>query len=534
LKGRNKGFIIAIVICISLSLTAISVCANPARRGKGDRRSRFGMESIFKKGGWRDKSKWWDKGEWGEQEDSEEDSITNEEEILDEEIPRDSEGTQKDVTTEDTQMGDTQIEDSTTEDVTDEGQSAIGSTDAPTASGDIGYSRVVESASSAVSSAKVCSSVSQLESAINSASAGTVIYMKAGAYSNAELYIDAKGSASNYITIKNYPGDKVEFTNSTVTFASSAKYVKFEGFILKDYTPNDDWGSCVSFEGGASYIDFKNNEISNIKCRGTGEVGVNAIVLTGDSSSSINNVTIENCYVYNCKTGWSEAITTDGNVENCVIKNCTVDNTGNIGIDLCGNFSWTGTVGSDTNQSRNILVTKNKVMNCNSDYATSAGIYCDGGRDNTISYNIVYNSQCGIELGAEEKGADVKNFEVFGNTVVNCGRAIGAGAYLSTGAKHYNTNVYDNTIICNKANKWGENCAIFLERTTGFNFKNNIVYLKSSSTSFIETSGSADYTLSGNTWYVEGGSGSKPSQDTTGVFKNPNIENLDNMLNGIF
>ena len=52
-----------------------------------------------------------------------------------------------------------------------------------------------------------------------------------------------------------------------------------------------------------------------------------------------NNITIENNYVYNCKTGWSEAITTDGNVENCIIKNNTVDNTGNIGIDLCGNFS---------------------------------------------------------------------------------------------------------------------------------------------------------------------------------------------------
>lgn len=331
-----------------------------------------------------------------------------------------------------------------------------------------------------------------------------------------------------------YQKQDVTFTNSTVEFGSSAKYIKLEGFIFKDYTPNDDWGACISLSGGASNIQIRNNEISNIKCRGTGEVGVNCIVLTGDSSSSINNVTIENNYVYNCNTGWSEAITTDGNVENCVIKNNTVDNTGNIGIDLCGNFSWTGTVGSDTNQSRNILVTKNKVMNCNSAYATSAGLYCDGGRDNTFSYNIVYNSQCGIELGAEEKGADVKNFTVNNNIIVNCGRAIGAGAYLSTGAKHYNTNVYDNTIICNETSKWGENYAIYLERTTGFTFKNNVVYAKTSKTSFIETSGSATYTLSGNTWYVEGGKGSKPSADSTGVFKNPNISGLDNMLKGIF
>ena len=287
-----------------------------------------------------------------------------------------------------------------------------------TSNGDIGYKKVSESSSSAASSANVCSSASAFKSAVESAKAGSVIYMKGGTYSGVNLSIDVQGSSSSYITIKNYPGDTVTFTNSTVEFGSSAKYIKFEGFIFKDYTPNDDWGACISFCGGASNIQFRNNEISNVKCRGTGEVGVNAIVLTGDSSSSINNVIIENNYVYNCKTGWSEAITTDGNVENCVIKNNTVDNTGNIGIDLCGNFSWTGKVGSDTNQSRNILVTKNKVMNCNSDYATSAGLYCDGGRDNTFSYNMVYNSQCGIELGAEEKGADVKNFTVNNNIIV--------------------------------------------------------------------------------------------------------------------
>ena len=397
----------------------------------------------------------------------------------------------------------------------------------------IGYVKK-EDNSGVNSSGKVCSSVKELKNAINSASAGSIIYMKGGTYSGADISVAAQGSSSKYITIKNYPEETVVFTGSTITFESSAKYINFEGFILKDYTPNDDWGSCVKFEGGSSYINFRNIEISNITHRSEGEVGVNAIVLYGDSSESINNVTIENCYVYNCKTGWSEAITTDGNVENCVIKNCTVDNTGNIGIDVCGNFSWTGTVGSPTNQSRNITVTRNKVMNCNSDYATSAGLYCDGGRDVTFSYNIVYNSQCGIELGAEENGADVYNFKVHNNVIVNCGRAIGAGAYLPTGAKHYNTKVYDNIIICDKPNPEGENCAIYLERTKEFVFKNNIVYAKTDETEFVETSGEATYTLEGNTWYVEGGRGNKPGADATGKFQNPKIKNLNNMLKGIF
>ena len=59
-------------------------------------------------------------------------------------------------------------------------------------------------------------------------------------------------------------------------------------------------------------------------------------------------------------------------------------------------------------------------------------------------------------------------------------------------------------------------------------------YAKTSATEFIETSGSASYTLQGNTWYVEGGQGSKPSVDATGVFKDPQIQNLSSMLNGNF
>ena len=507
-KGNRYIIVTIIIICIVSSMLSISAFAKKGRKDKGSRNYKYGQ------------SRWY--GRWKNDEDESEKDATSadKDESNDlEEIPSDNTTDNNEVVTDNTVTNDNNISQEDVDNIANDNN--------------IGYMKKVDS-SSVDSSAKICSSVSDFKNAISSAKAGSVIYMKGGTYSGASISIAAQGSSTSYITIKNYPGEVVIFTNSTVTFESSAKYINFEGFILKDYTPSDDWGNCVRFKGGSSYINFRNNELSNITCRGTGEVGVNAIVLYGDSSSSINNVTIENCYVYNCKTGWSEAITTDGNVENCLIKNCTVDNTGNIGIDLCGNFSWTGTVGSTTNQSRNITVTRNKVMNCNSSYATSAGLYCDGGRDNTFSYNIVYNSQCGIELGAEEKGADVANFEVHNNIIVNCGRAIGAGAYLSTGAKHYNTNVYDNTIICNEANPEGENCAIYLERTTGFTFKNNVVYAKTSKTEFVETSGSASYTLQGNTWYVEGGNGSKPSADATGVFKNPNIANLDAMLNGQF
>lgn len=381
-----------------------------------------------------------------------------------------------------------------------------------------------------VSGATIVTSASALKTAISNAAAGDTIYVRSGTYTvSGGLTISKAGTSSKYITIKNYPNETPVLTGTAVTFSSSCKYINFEGFVIKDMS-NLDWGTCVHVSGGASYINLRNLEITNIKCRpfsSSSSNGCNPLVLHGDSSNSINNILIENCYVHDCDTGWSEAITADGNVENCIIRNCTVDNNKNIGIDLAGNFEWTGTVGDATNQARSILVENNLVMNCQSPYATSAGLYCDGGRDNTFRYNVIYNCQCGIELGAEEPGATVQNFYVYGNLIIDSGRSIGVGGYQSTSATHKNSYIYNNTIICGNSNE--ENYGLMIERTSNLKFVNNIIYGASGTTLYSNGNGTS-VTLQNNCWYKS--SGSKPSQDSTGIFANPSFINNTGKFNG--
>ena len=393
----------------------------------------------------------------------------------------------------------------------------------------VGYKPVSDE--TVISGAVTVSTASELTTAISNANAGSTIYVKAGTYTfSGGLTINKSGTSGNYITIKNYPNEVPIIKGSSITFSSGTKYVNFEGFKIQDLTDLD-WSACLTVANGCSYINLRNLEITNIKCKpfnSSSSNGCNPLVLYGDGTTPISTCLIENCYIHDCDTGWSEAITLNGNVTDCIVRNCCVDNNNNIGIDLAGNFSWTGTVGDDTNQARNIIVENNLVMNCQSPYATSAGLYCDGGRDNTFRYNVIYNAQCGIELGAEETGATVQNFHVYGNLIINSGRSIGAGGYQTTSATHQNTWIYNNTIVCGNSNQ--ENYGLILERTSNLHFVNNIVYGTNSTEFFEPGTNATNLTIANNCWYKTGGS--KPTEDTTGIFADPLFINNDGLITG--
>lgn len=394
----------------------------------------------------------------------------------------------------------------------------------------VGYRKVKES-SELASNNVIVATATEFKNAVSNATAGKTIYVRAGNYNLGSLNISKSGTSSSYITIKNYPGETPVITGSQIIFTSSAKYINFEGFLIKDLTGH--WIACVKFNGGSSNINFRNNEVTNIKQQkpsASENSGCNPVVLYGDTSTPISNITIENNYIHDCDTGWSEALTAEGNVTDCYLLQNTIDNCQNIGIDLAGNFEWTGTVGSSTNQARNILVARNLVMNCQSPYATSAGLYCDGGRDNIFEYNVVYHSQCGIELGAEEPGATVENFHVRNNLIIDCGRSIGVGGYQDTSATHRNSYIYNNTIIGKDGQ--AENCGLLLERTSNVEFINNIVVGQSSKFEFFAAGKGTNVTRANNLYYKPGGS--LPSGESNSIFSNPGLKNLTYDLTGNF
>ena len=381
----------------------------------------------------------------------------------------------------------------------------------------VGYRK--QDHTTSVEGAVICSTVNAATTAIANAVAGQTIYLRQGIYTfPSTLTISCKGSENNWINIESYPGETAIISGSTINFTSSAKYISFSHFTVSDLSDLH-WGSAIRVSGGASYIDLHDLEIYNINCReivGEDTSGCNPLVIYGDSSTPITNINVHNCLIHDCDTGWSEALTLNGNVENCTISNCTIKDITNIGIDFAGNYEWTGTVGDPNNQTRFCVVENCLVMNCQSPYATSAGLYSDGARDNTFRYNVIYNCQCGIELGSEQPGSVSENFHIHNNLIIDSGRCIGIGAYLSTGAQNRNGYIYNNTFVCGDNNK--ENYGLYVERTDNVNFYNNIVY-GTPNTRLFSNGYNSNVNMGNNCWYQSGGT--KPTNDTTGIFADP-------------
>lgn len=381
-----------------------------------------------------------------------------------------------------------------------------------------------------IADAIVCQTVEDFITALSNVKAGGTIYLRQGIYTyNSTIEIKAQGTADNYINIKGYPNESVIISGSPITFATGAKYINFENIVVSDLYDLH-WGSAIRVSGGTSYINIRNVEIYNITCReivGEDTSGCNPLVIYADTSGSISNINVENCYIHDCDTGWSEALTLNGNVSNCLIKNCTIKDITNIGIDLAGNYEWTGTVGDPNNQTHDCIVENCLIMNCQSPYATSAGLYSDGARDNTFRYNVIYNCQCGIELGSEQPGSVSENFIIHNNLIIDSGRCIGIGAYLETGAQNRNAYIYNNTFVCGDNNK--ENYGLYVERTDNVNFYNNIIY-GTANTKLYSNSYNSVVNAGNNCWYQP--SGNKPEIDTTGIFTDPLFVNNDLTING--
>ncbi len=133
-----------------------------------------------------------------------------------------------------------------------------------------------------------------------------------------------------------------------------------------------------------------------------GEGSANAILMLGEGKKSANSIAyinVENCRIYNLKTGWSEAVSVASNCEYVTVTNCVIHDVLNIGIDFYGNGKYCKVASLD--QPRYCKAIANEVYNCHSPYAYCAGIYVDGARNTTLADNYVHNCDYGIEIGAE-------------------------------------------------------------------------------------------------------------------------------------
>ena len=307
-----------------------------------------------------------------------------------------------------------------------------------------------------------------LSKALSVAKAGDVILVREGIY-NEEISLSKSGTANAYITIRNYPGETPVLDGEgmeTIFNFNGQDYINFEGFKIQNIK-NKQWAAGVYLGGGEKNINIRNLEITGIiNPKPTSEnYGANPLILYGEKSESIANVVIENCYVHDNVTGWCEAISVAGNCENIQVLNNRVDNNGNIGIDFCGNFGYA----PSNDQPRNCVARGNVISNCNSPYATSYGLYADGAYDILFENNVIYNSQGGIEIGAEEKTSNkVGDIIVRNNLVYGCSEnGITVGGYETGLGNVDNVLISHNTVVNN-------NCELTLSKCSNITIQDNI------------------------------------------------------------
>jgi hypothetical protein len=282
---------------------------------------------------------------------------------------------------------------------------------------------------------------------------GDTLYIRGGKYKEKlKIPKSLNGDESNYITISGMPGEKViiDGTNKkspVLVDIYGASYVKICGLELRNARGDDVCGIRVN--ENSHHLIICNNRIHNITVTQPEDQCANGIILFGDSAKySINNVLIYNNKLYDCQTGWSECISVTGNVKNVNVISNTITETGNIGIDISGNYGYCSKASVDF--PRNCLIYNNKVTKCVSKNATSYGIYVDGGQKITIDGNIVRKCSGGIEIGAEKKAVKeaycTSDIVVKNNTITdNIKHAITVGGYKKNLGWVKNVQIENNT-----------------------------------------------------------------------------------------
>lgn len=263
---------------------------------------------------------------------------------------------------------------------------------------------------------------------------------------------------------------------------SDQSNITIDGLEIANSVQLDAQGILVT--GIAQNITIKNCSIHDIHFSSNPAATVNAsknaqgiIVYGTHATTAISNLKILNNNLYNCRLGYSEGIAVNGNVDGFEISNNQVHDITNIGIDAIGHEGTCSNPAND--QARNGLIKSNTTYNCLSAYATSGGLYVDGGKNIIIENNTAYRNGYGIEIGCEniEKTTDniiVRNNILFFNQI--CAIALGGYDYPGVSGKVTNCKILNNTCFKNDYANQGTG-ELYLTYSENSIIQNNIFYL---------------------------------------------------------
>jgi hypothetical protein len=378
-----------------------------------------------------------------------------------------------------------------------------------------------------------------IQKSFDAAVAGSTVMIKGGTYYE-QLAVHVSGTAGNPVTFTNYNNEQViidgsKITGTTILTITDKKFLIFRNLTVQNITKNNAVGILISANktGGVNDLTFRNVVVKNIRWTSNASTIPNSnqnsqpFIAYGfgtAQANAITNLVIDSCEFTGNITGFSESLSLDGNIDGFTITNNKVHDNTNIGIAAIGHYGVSSNSALD--QSRNGLIRGNTCFNNISDYATSGGIYVDGGKDIKIDRNITYQNGYGIEIGHEENGTasniTVTNNLIYGNEVT--GLAIGGYDDGTTG-QVTNCIIRNNSFFKNNTNNDGSG-EFYMTKASNCTIGNNVFYTNSQNTLFSlenispQTGNIIDY----NDWYTPSGNAS----DININWKNTSYESFTN------
>ena len=271
------------------------------------------------------------------------------------------------------------------------------------------------------------------------AAPGSSIIIHEGDYGPVRLGPNCSGSENAPVIIRPAEGEKVVIHAEDGIGVSliNVRYITVEG---------------LEIEGGTHGIYYQSTReavqpLTDIRIRGCRVHGVRGThgicVYARNDLLPVQNLTIEDCEVYDCECGSSESMVINGNIDGFTIRNNTVHDNNNIGIDMIG---FEGTAkhpeeetsinAYETDMVRNGVCTGNVIYNISTEgnqayfddgeYDPCAGgIYVDGGQNIEIYDNFVFNCDIGLEVATEHSPDENELFRVSGihvhdNVIADC------------------------------------------------------------------------------------------------------------------
>jgi hypothetical protein len=362
-----------------------------------------------------------------------------------------------------------------------------------------------------------------IQKSFDAAVAGSTVMIKGGTYYE-QLTVHVSGTAGNPVTFTNYNGEQVIIDGSknsgtTILTITDKKFLVFSNLTVQNITKNNAVGILVSAgkNGGASDLTFRNVAVKKINWTANASTTPNsnqnaqpfiAFGYGATQANAITNLVIDSCEFTGNITGYSESLSLDGNIDGFTITNNKVHDNSNIGIAAIGHYGVSSNAAVD--QSRNGLIRGNICYNNKAGYATSGGIYVDGGRDIKIDRNITYQNGYGIEIGHEENGT-ASNITVTNNIIyLNQVTGLAIGGYSSsTTGQVTNCIVRNNSFFKNNTNNDGSG-EFYMTKASNCTIGNNVFYTNSQNTLFSlenispQTGNIIDY----NDWYTPSGNAS--------------------------